>query len=123
MSVQAESGAQIDREAKAALAKLYQEVPGARELGKAAKAILIFPNIVKGGLIVGGQYGASTWAATNPRITPSATSPSPIEELADIARPLVFPAAGCLPVYDKREKVYASVGRSVRWAVRPACGG
>ena len=57
LAVQAESAANIDREAKAALAKLYREVPGAKELGKSAKAILVFPNIVKGGLIVGGQYG------------------------------------------------------------------
>jgi len=57
LPVQAESTAQINREAKAALAKLYREVPGAKELGKAAKAILVFPNIVKGGLILGGQYG------------------------------------------------------------------
>jgi len=61
LSVQAESAANIDREAKAALFKLDREVPGAKELGKVAKAILVFPNIVKGGLIVGGQYGEGAW--------------------------------------------------------------
>ncbi len=55
--VLAASAAEIDREATAALNKLYREVPGAKELSKRAKAILIFPSVVKGGLIVGGQYG------------------------------------------------------------------
>lgn len=53
----AASAAEIDREATAALNKLYREVPGAKALAKRAKAILIFPSVVKGGLIVGGQYG------------------------------------------------------------------
>ena len=53
----AASAAEIDREATAALNKLYRQVPGAKELAKRAKAILIFPSVVKGGLIVGGQYG------------------------------------------------------------------
>jgi len=57
LTVQAESASELDRDAKAALAKLYQEVPGAKQLGKAAKAILVFPIIVKGGLIIGGHYG------------------------------------------------------------------
>jgi lipid-binding SYLF domain-containing protein len=51
------SQASIDREAKAALASLYQEVPAARKLAERAKAILIFPSVVKGGLIVGAQHG------------------------------------------------------------------
>jgi lipid-binding SYLF domain-containing protein len=55
--VLAASAAEIDREATAALNKLYREVPGAKELAARAKAILIFPSVVKGGLIVGGQYG------------------------------------------------------------------
>jgi lipid-binding SYLF domain-containing protein len=53
----AASAAEIDREATAALSKLYRQVPGAKELAKRAKAILIFPSVVKGGLIVGGQHG------------------------------------------------------------------
>jgi len=54
---EAASAAAIDRDASAALAKLYQEVPTARNLAKQAKAVLIFPSVVKGGFIVGGQYG------------------------------------------------------------------
>lgn len=54
---EAASAAAINRDASAALATLYQEVPAARKLAKQAKAVLIFPSVVKGGLIVGGQYG------------------------------------------------------------------
>lgn len=43
--------------ARAALEKLYAATPGAVELGSAAKAILVFPEITKAGLVVGGQYG------------------------------------------------------------------
>jgi lipid-binding SYLF domain-containing protein len=53
----AASASEIDRDADAALAKLYQEIPAARDLAREAKGVLVFPSVVKGGLIVGGQYG------------------------------------------------------------------
>jgi lipid-binding SYLF domain-containing protein len=37
--------------------KLYGKYPSAKELTQGAKGILIFPSIVKGGFVVGGQYG------------------------------------------------------------------
>jgi lipid-binding SYLF domain-containing protein len=51
------SAAEIDRGVRSALQQLYAESPSARALGQKAKAILVFPSIVKGGFIVGGQYG------------------------------------------------------------------
>jgi len=53
----AASAAEISRDAKAALQKLYAKSPPAKALGEKAAAILVFPAITKGGLIVGGQYG------------------------------------------------------------------
>jgi lipid-binding SYLF domain-containing protein len=53
----AATAAEIDADASHALAKLYREIPAAETLAKKAKAVLIFPSVVKGGLIVGGQYG------------------------------------------------------------------
>jgi lipid-binding SYLF domain-containing protein len=53
----AASKAEIDRNARAALEKLYKGNPMAQTLSKKAKGILVFPSIYKGGLIVGGQYG------------------------------------------------------------------
>lgn len=56
--VYAASAAEIDREADAALQKLYASVPSAKELSKVAKGILVFPDVIKAGLLIGGQYGA-----------------------------------------------------------------
>jgi lipid-binding SYLF domain-containing protein len=53
----AASAAEINKDASAALAKLYEKVPQARTLGAEAKGILVFPNIVKAGFLFGGQYG------------------------------------------------------------------
>jgi lipid-binding SYLF domain-containing protein len=53
----AASASQINRDAKAALADLYADQPKAVKLGDRAKAVLIFPSIVKAGLIIGGQTG------------------------------------------------------------------
>ncbi len=56
-SAVAASAATINSDADAALANLYRELPSARQLAKKAKAILVFPSVVKGGLMIGGQYG------------------------------------------------------------------
>jgi lipid-binding SYLF domain-containing protein len=53
----AASAAAIDADADAALNKLYESQPAAKILAEKAIAILIFPNIVKGGFVVGAQYG------------------------------------------------------------------
>jgi len=53
----AASADDIDAEARIALEKLYAKSTAAKTLGEKAKGILVFPSIVKGGLIVGGQYG------------------------------------------------------------------
>ncbi len=53
----AASAEEIDRDADSALLKLYEKTPAAKELSTIAKGILVFPSIVKGGLIIGGQYG------------------------------------------------------------------
>ncbi len=53
----AASAAEINREVKRALEILYAKSPAAKTRGETAKGILVFPGIVKGGFIVGGQYG------------------------------------------------------------------
>jgi len=53
----ADTAAEIDRDVDSALQKLYASTPAAKELSKVAKGILVFPDIIKGGLIIGGQYG------------------------------------------------------------------
>ena len=56
-AVAEESAAHLSKDAHAALATLYSEVPAAKVLGEKAKAILVFPSIAKAGLVIGGQYG------------------------------------------------------------------
>jgi lipid-binding SYLF domain-containing protein len=53
----AASAAEINRDAKKVLEKLYKKSSAAKALGEKAKAILVFPSITKGGFLVGGQYG------------------------------------------------------------------
>jgi len=53
----AESARAMERSARKALASLYKSSPGAQSLARDAKGILIFPEIIKGGFVVGAQYG------------------------------------------------------------------
>jgi lipid-binding SYLF domain-containing protein len=57
LSVPAIAEDSFEADARAALKKLYESEPTAKLVGEKAKAILVFPNIVKAGFIVGGQYG------------------------------------------------------------------
>jgi lipid-binding SYLF domain-containing protein len=56
-SAAAASAAEIDRDVKSALERLYAKSASARAMGEKAKGILVFPSIIKGGFLVGGQYG------------------------------------------------------------------
>ena len=53
----AATAVEINRDVKIALEKLYAKSPKAKALGEKAKGILVFPGIVKGGFLAGGQYG------------------------------------------------------------------
>ncbi len=56
-SAPAASSEVIDAEVKAALARFYKTVQGGDALMKKANGALIFPNVVKAGIGVGGEYG------------------------------------------------------------------
>ena len=47
----------LDKDSQQALQTLYKAEPLAEELSRTAKAVLVFPNIVKAGLVFGGSYG------------------------------------------------------------------
>lgn len=47
----------IDRSTDAAMTKLYAQVAGSREMVAKARGVLVFPNVVSAGLVVGGSYG------------------------------------------------------------------
>lgn len=56
-SASAATAAQISRDSRTALRRLYANNRSARILGERAKAVLVFPTIVKAGFIIGGQGG------------------------------------------------------------------
>jgi len=53
----ADTATEIDKEVQLALEKLYSGSPTAVELSKVTKGILVFPDVLKAGLLVGAQYG------------------------------------------------------------------
>jgi len=53
----ATSAAEINRDAAAALTKLYARAPVAKMLSQKAKGVLVFPSMVKAGFMFGGQIG------------------------------------------------------------------
>lgn len=48
---------EIDAGADGALNRLYSSTKSAQELGNRAQGILIFPRVLSGGLVIGGEYG------------------------------------------------------------------
>lgn len=55
--VYAKPAAELDRQTGAALRGLLASNDAARALARDARAILVFPNIVKGGFLFGGAFG------------------------------------------------------------------
>jgi lipid-binding SYLF domain-containing protein len=53
----AASAREIDSSATRVLTILYKKKPEAKTLADKAVAVLVFPSIVKGGFIIGGQFG------------------------------------------------------------------
>lgn len=51
------TAAELATEAEQALQTLYRTNPTAKKISASARAILIFPSVVKAGLIFGGSYG------------------------------------------------------------------
>jgi lipid-binding SYLF domain-containing protein len=62
--VKADTAAEIDREVDTALQMLEKKFPKAKELAEEAKGILVFPDVLKAGLLVGGQYGQGALRVT-----------------------------------------------------------
>ena len=48
---------EIDAKVDAALDRFRAEVPGAKDLLADAKAVLVIPEVIKGGVFIGGEYG------------------------------------------------------------------
>src|SRR5512144_562150 len=56
-TAKATSAAQINADANATLQSFVAQNPSARELGRMAAGVLVFPSVMKAGFGVGGEYG------------------------------------------------------------------
>lgn len=56
-SAYAKSKAKINRQVNETLHKLTEQVPGAKKLLRSARGVLVFPNVIKAGIGIGGEYG------------------------------------------------------------------
>jgi len=57
LAAPAASARDIDRKVEAAIQRFHAEVDGGRDFTRAAKGVLVFPNVVKAGFGIGGEYG------------------------------------------------------------------
>jgi lipid-binding SYLF domain-containing protein len=53
----AKSAREIDVSVNVAIDRFYKKVANARKLVQSAKGMLVMPNVVKAGFIIGGEYG------------------------------------------------------------------
>ena len=53
----ASSAEEINDAANATLHRFVEQNPSAEELGRKAAGVLVFPSVVKAGMLLGGQYG------------------------------------------------------------------
>jgi len=56
-AAQAADAKVLEQDARAAMQVLYAGSPGAKALGERSKGMVVFPKVVKAGLVVGGQSG------------------------------------------------------------------
>src|SRR5579871_2780596 len=57
--------AEINDKVGAALARLYETVPGSHDLVRRAKGVVVFPEVLQAGLVVGGEYGKGSLLVKN----------------------------------------------------------
>ena len=57
LSAQASESQELEQEADVALKLLLGSEPAAKKLAGTAKGILVFPDVIKAGFFIGGQYG------------------------------------------------------------------
>jgi lipid-binding SYLF domain-containing protein len=64
-SAYAESAKEIDVSVDEALKKFYKEMPGGKGFLNGSKGILVFPQVLKAGFGIGGEYGEGTLRINN----------------------------------------------------------
>lgn len=62
----AENAEVIKARVNLAMGRMYSQIPQTRQLASKARAMLVMPDVVKGGLIVGGAYGEGALILNDP---------------------------------------------------------
>ena len=57
LNAQSASKEEIDAETREAVQNFYKHTSAGHELGKKAAGMLVFPNVIKAGIGIGGEYG------------------------------------------------------------------
>jgi len=57
LPAQAASKTEIDAKVRATMSTFYQQVKSGKELAGKARGILVFPEVFKAGILIGGEYG------------------------------------------------------------------
>jgi len=112
----AASAAEINRDVSKALKILYSSNAAAKNLSTKAKGILVFPSIVKGGFVVGGQYGEGALKQGNRTVgyyTSVAASYGLQAGLQKFGYALFFMTPGALDYLNKSGGFEIGVGPSV----------
>ncbi|WP_369601625.1 YSC84-related protein [Hahella sp. SMD15-11] len=65
MSAQAASRVEIDAKVRGAVDLFYKKVPGGKELAQRAAGMLVFPEVLKGGMFIGAEYGEGALLVNN----------------------------------------------------------
>jgi lipid-binding SYLF domain-containing protein len=112
----AATAAEINSGVSKALKTLYAVNPAAKSLAAKAQGILVFPSIVKGGFVVGGQYGEGALrkgGRTAGYYTSVAASYGLQAGIQKFGYALFFMTPGALDYLDKSEGFEIGVGPSV----------
>ena len=116
----AASAEQIDRDARKALENLYAKSESAKAMSAKAAAVLVFPGIVKGGFIVGGQYGEGALIKSGKTVgfyNTIAASYGLQAGLQKFGYALFFMTEDALKWIDKSDGWEIGVGPTISWSI------
>lgn len=65
VSAPGQRGREINSSVDSTLSRLYETVPGSRELASKANGVVVFPSVIAAGFGIGGQYGEGVLRVKN----------------------------------------------------------
>lgn len=80
----------INTNVDASMSRLYAQVPGAREMVAKSRGVLVFPNVVSAGLVVGGSHGRGALLMNNRPVAYYSTTAASVGLLAGAESKAVY---------------------------------